>query len=80
MQILKAIRNYLNDETTAYSHRNRTIEIVALEQGIDIDLLKQETKAMIASEGRIETIGNLKQRFRLPVSAVWRFVDKVDKK
>ena len=52
MKILKAIAHFFEAEKTEYWHRDRSIEIVAKEKGIDIDVLKEETKAMLEKEGR----------------------------
>ena len=78
MKILKAIAHFFEAEKTEYWHRDRSIEIVAKEKGIDIDVLKEETKAMLEKEGRVETIAKLRHRFHVPLSAAWRFVDKLD--
>ena len=59
MKILKAIADFFKAEKTEYWHRDRSIEIVAKEKGIDIDVLKEETKAMLEKEGRVETIASL---------------------
>ncbi len=78
MPILKAILGFFKAEKTTYSHRNRTIEIIALEKGIDINSIKQETKAILESEGSIEAVIKLRKRFHVTSSAAWRFVDKLD--
>ena len=78
IKILKAIADFFEAEKTEYWHRDRSIEIVAKEKGIDIDVLKEETKAMLEKEGRVEAIEKLRHRFHVPLSAAWRFVDKLD--
>jgi hypothetical protein len=76
--ILKPLLDFFKAEKTTYARRNRTIEIIALEQDIDINSIKQDTKATLESEGRIEAITQLRKRFHVPLSAAWRFVDKLD--
>lgn len=80
ISIFKSIVVFFKAEKSIYSHRNRTIEIVALEKGIDIDLLREETRAMVEKEGTVEAVVKLRRRFHLPLSAAWRFVDKLGKK
>lgn len=78
MPILKPILDFFKAEKTTYSHRNRTIEIIALEKGIDIDSIKDDTKVILENEGRIEAVVNLRKRFHVTTAAAWRFVDKLD--
>lgn len=78
MRILNAIVDFFRAEKTEYWHRNRTIEIVALEKGMDIDSIKEETIEILNKEGRVEAITKLRHRFHVPLSAAWRFVDKLD--
>lgn len=77
ISIFKSIAVFFKAEKSVYSHRNRTVEIVALEKGIDIDLLREETRAIIEREGTVEAVVTLRRRFHLPLSAAWRFVDKL---
>ena len=78
MRLIKSILNFFKAEKTTYSHRNRTIEVVASEQGLDLDSLKEETKAILKREGRVEAIEMIEKRFHVPLNAAWRFVDKLD--
>ena len=78
MQILKSILDFFKAEKTTYSHRNRTIEVIALEKGIDIDSIKDDTKAILGKEGRVEAVIKLRKRFHVTTAAAWRFVDKLD--
>ena len=80
MQILKAIAGFFKAEKVEYWHRDRSIEIVAHEKGMDIDSLKDEIKVIIKNEGRVSAITKLRHRFHVPLSAAWRFVDKLDLK
>ena len=77
-KILNTIVDFFKADKTEYWHRNRTIEIVALEKGIDIDSIKEETIEILNKEGRVEAIVKLRHRFHVPLSAAWRFVDKLD--
>ena len=78
MQLLKFIMRFFNAEKIEYWHRDRSIEVIAQENGLDIDTIKEETITSIKSEGRIEAITKLKHRFHIPLSAAWRFVNKLD--
>ena len=78
MKILKALSDFFKAEKIEYWHRDRSIEIIALEKGIDIDSIKQETKTILKNEGRVEAITKLRHRFHVPLSAAWRFVDNLD--
>jgi hypothetical protein len=78
MPILKPILDFFRAEKTTYARRNRTIEIIALEQGIDINSIRDDTKATLKNDGRIEAITQLKKRFHATLSAAWRFADKLD--
>ena len=78
MRIFKPVLDFFNAEKTVYSHRYRTIEIIALEKGIDINSIKQETKAILESEGRVEAVINIRKRFHTTLSAAWIFVDKLE--
>ena len=78
MQLFKMITNFFKAEKTEYWHRDRSIEMVAIERGLNIDSIKEEVEIIIKNEGRVEAITKLRQRFHVPLSAAWRFVDKVD--
>jgi len=78
MPVFKSILNFFKAEKTAYSHRHRTIEIVALEKGIDIDSIRDETKAILENKGRVKAIEHLTKRFHVPLSAAWQFVNNLD--
>ena len=80
MPIFKPILDFFKAEKTTYSHRNRTIEIIALEKGIDINSIKEEARAILESEGRVEAIVKIRKRFHVTLSAACRFVDKLDVK
>jgi len=78
MPIYKHVLDFFNAEKTVYSHRNRTIEMIASEKGIDINSLKQETKAILVSEGNVEAVIKLSKRFHVTLAAAWIFVDKLE--
>ena len=78
MPIFKSLLDFFNAEKTTYSHRNRTIEIVALEKGLDIDSIIAETKSILENEGSVQAVVKLRKRFHVTDSAAWRFVDKLD--
>lgn len=78
ISIFTSIANFFKAEKTTYSHRDRSIEVVALEKGIDIDLIKQETRVILENEGSVEAVVKLRRRFHVPLSAAWRFVDKLN--
>lgn len=79
MNIIKIISDFFKAEKTEYWHRDRSIEIVALEKGLDINLIQQEIKTIIKNEGRVVAITRLRHRFHVPLSSAWRFVNKIDK-
>ena len=76
--ILKSIVDFFKTEKTVYSHRNRTIEMIASEKNINIDSLKNETKAIMQSKGKVEAVIELRKRFHMPLAAAWIFVDKLE--
>lgn len=76
--IFTSIVDFFKAEKKTYSHRDRTIEIIALEKGIDIHLLKKEFKAVLAKEGKVEAIVILRRRFHVPLSCAWRFIEKLE--
>lgn len=78
MNILKSFVNFLKAEKLEYWHRDRSIEIVALEKGLNIDSIKHEMKAIVKNKGRVEAISQLRHRFHVPLSSAWRFIDKLD--
>ena len=73
-----SVLDFFRAEKTNYSHRHRTIEIIAEEQNIDIKNLEEEIKSMLERKGRSETIIKLTHRFHVPLSVAWNFVDKLD--
>jgi len=77
MKILKAISDFFKAEKIEYWHRDRSIEVIALEKELDIDSIKEETKAILKNEGRVEAIAKLRHRFHVPLSVAWRFVDRL---
>ena len=78
MKLLKAIADFFTAEKIEYWHRDRSIEIVAAEKGLKIDSIKDEIKIILKNEGRVVAISKLRHRFHVPLSAAWRFVDKLD--
>ena len=76
--MLKSFFNFFNAENTVYSHRNRTIEIIASEKNIDIRSITNDTKAILESEGKVEAVIQLRKRFHVPLATAWIFVDKLD--
>lgn len=78
MQVFKSILGLFTLEKTAYSHRNRSIETIALEKGIDIDAIRRDTRAILEKDGRVVAIRQLSKRFHVPLSTAWGFVDKLD--
>ena len=77
-RIFKAVEDFFKAEKPSYSHRDRTIEIIALERGVDIDSIKADVKAIIEKDGRVAAIEHLRSRFHINLSAAWRYVDKLD--
>ena len=77
--IFTPIINFFKFEPTVYSHRHRTIEIIAVERNIDIHSIKDDVKANLENEGRVEAILKLQKRFHVSLSVAWIFVDKLDK-
>jgi len=77
-RILTAIKNFFSAEYTTYSHRNRTIEMIASEKNIDINSIINDTKTILENEGSVEAIIKLRRRFRVPLNTAWRFVNKLD--
>ena len=78
MRIFKPVLDFFKAEKTVYSNRDRTIEIIALEKGIDINSIKQETIAILESKGKVEAVVTLRKRFHTTLSAAWIFVDKLE--
>ena len=78
MPILKPLLDFFSAKKTTYSHRNRTIEIIATEKGIDIGSIKAETKAILEKEGSVEAVVKLRKRFHVTDAAAWNFVEKLD--
>ena len=78
LSIIKPILNFFKFQKTVYSHRNRTIEIIALEKNIDIASVVGESKTILKNEGRTEAILQLRKRFQVPLATAWAFIDKLD--
>lgn len=78
ISIFKAFTDFVNTEKTVYSHRNRTIEIIASENNIDIDSIKSDMKAIMEKEGKVDAVIALRKRFHLPLAAAWVFVDRLE--
>jgi len=78
MNLFKKISNFFFADKIEYWHRDRSIEVIALERNIDIDIISKETRETIKNKGRIEAIKKLRQQFHVPLSAAWRFVNKLD--
>jgi len=75
--ILASILDFFKAETSVYSHRNPTIEVIALEKNIDIDSIRAETRVILQSKGRVEAIMRLRKRFHVSLSVAWGFVDNL---
>ena len=78
LSIIKPILKFFNAQKTVYSHRNRTIELIALEKNIDIAAVKGEAKTILKNKGRTEAILQLTKRFHVPLATAWAFIDKLD--
>ena len=76
--MLKTILDFFKTGKTVYSHRNRTVELIALEKGIDITSIKDDTKKILENEGKVEAVIQLRKRFHVTTAAAWIFVDKID--
>jgi len=63
-----------------YSHRNRTIEVIAREKNIDINSIQNDTKAVLESEGSVEAVMSLRKRFKVPLVSAWIFVERLKNK
>lgn len=77
--ILTSITDFFCPDSINYAHRDRTIEVVAMEKNIAIDSIKNDTKVILNKEGRVAAITDLRNRFHIPLASAWRFVDKLDK-
>jgi len=75
LNILKTISAFFKADKIEYCHRDRSIETIAVENGLDIDKIKEETLSIIKQEGRVETITKLRHRFPAPLSPAWYFVN-----
>ena len=75
--LFRVIVDFFNADKSVYSHRHRTIEVVAVEKNMDIDVIKKETKAIITSQGSVEAVIHLRKRFHVPLASAWIFVDKL---
>ncbi len=78
MSLLRSIIDFFTKPKIEYWHRDRSIEIVAKEQGIDIDELKQRYRDMISKKGRVESVSALRKQFCVPLSSAWRFINQLD--
>ena len=78
MNIFESFIEFFKAEKVEYWHRNRTIEIIALEMDLDIQLIKSATRIILQNEGRVEAISKLRHRFHVSLSTAWRFIDKLD--
>ena len=78
MTIFKAISTFFKAEKIEYWHRNRSIEVVALEKGLNVEDIKSEFQFIIKNEGRVNAIAKLRQRYHVPLSSAWRFIDKIE--
>ena len=77
MPLLKSIIDFFSKDKTVYSHRNRSVEMVVEEKGLDIDQVMAETLAMIEKEGPVDTVIKLRKRFHITSAAAWVFVDQL---
>ena len=77
MSMIKRILALFRSDKTVYSHRNRSIEMVASEKGVDNDTLVREIKEIMRNEGSVEAIVSLRKRFHVTDAAAWNFVDKL---
>ena len=76
--MLKSIFKFFRAETSVYSHRHRTIELIASEKGIDIQSIKNDIKVILENEGKVEAVMQLRKRFHIPLAAAWIFVEKLE--
>jgi len=79
LRILTTMVRFFNFQPAVYSHRNRTIEMIASEKNIDIESIKRDTMLILENEGSVEAISKLRRRFHVTLNAAWRFVDKLEK-
>jgi len=77
--ILETILGFFRAEKTVYSHRNRTIEMIAREKGIDINSIEDETRVILETEGSVEATIRLRKRFNVPLVTAWIFVERLEK-
>jgi len=75
--LFRYIVDFFNTDKNVYSHRHRTIEVIAVEKNMDIDAIKKETKTIIVSQGSVEAVIQLRKRFHVPLASAWIFVDKL---
>ena len=76
--MLKSFFNFFKAEKTVYSHRNRTIELIASEKNIDIQSIKNDIKVILENEGKVEAVIQLSKRFHIPLATAWVFVEKLE--
>ena len=53
---IKSLISFFEAEKTVYSHRNRSIAVIALEKGIDIDSVKLAARVILEKKGRAEAV------------------------
>ena len=80
ISIFKPVLDFFKAEKTVYSHRNRSIEMIAIEKNIDINSIKNDAQAILQSEGKVEAVISLRKRFHVTLATAWIFVDKLDLK
>ena len=76
--MLKSFFNFFKAKKTVYSHRNRTIELIASEKNIDIQSIKNDIKVILENEGKVEAVIQLSKRFHIPLATAWVFVEKLE--
>ncbi len=76
--MLKSFFNFFKAEKTVYSHRNRTIELIASEKNINIQSIKNDTKTILENKGKVEAVIQLRKRFHVPLAAAWIFVERLE--
>ena len=76
--MLKSIFKFFRAEKTVYSHRHRTIELIASEKNIDIQSIKNDIKVILENEGKVEAVIQLRKRFHIPLAAAWIFIEKLE--
>jgi hypothetical protein len=77
MPLLKHIVDFFTNDKTVYSHRNRTVEMVAQEKGLELERLRSETRDLMEKEGPVSAVIILRKRFHITTAAAWVFVDRL---